>query len=140
MSARTHRLQDLLDRTPRDKQKCAHCGAREDLTLDHIVPLSRGGSGGWDNLQLLCTLCNNRKGDSLDKMGAKGALRPELRSILAPRKNTSGRPGLHSMTLDELWAAYDDAIRERKLWRARVRLDAISREIQRRGADAVATG
>lgn len=42
--------------------KCLVCGTRDDLTVDHVVPLSRGGSNGVSNLQPLCGPCNSRKG------------------------------------------------------------------------------
>lgn len=46
----------------RDGQRCLACGATGDLTLDHVVPQSRGGSDEPDNLQTLCLSCNCRKG------------------------------------------------------------------------------
>ena len=41
---------------------CANCGEKEDLVLDHIVPLAKGGGSQLDNLQLLCATCNRIKG------------------------------------------------------------------------------
>ena len=43
---------------------CLKCGNDNpgSLTLDHIVPVSKGGKGHLDNLQTLCRKCNNRKG------------------------------------------------------------------------------
>ena len=38
------------------------CGSRENLEIDHVVPLARGGSNRLENLQLLCQDCNRRKG------------------------------------------------------------------------------
>ena len=46
----------------RDGWECLHCGSGDDLTLDHIVPWSAGGSDEIDNLQTLCRPCNSRKG------------------------------------------------------------------------------
>lgn len=46
----------------RDGWRCLHCGRTDDLTLDHIVPWSAGGSDEPDNLQTLCRSCNSRKG------------------------------------------------------------------------------
>lgn len=40
---------------------CLCCGAMDNLTLDHIVPVSCGGKTIFDNLQLLCATCNSRK-------------------------------------------------------------------------------
>ena len=45
---------------------CAYCGATHlPLTLDHVIPRTRGGSNDWDNLVCCCTKCNNFKGDRL---------------------------------------------------------------------------
>lgn len=46
--------------------RCLCCGKKADLTIDHIVPLSRGGLSTADNIQPLCQKCNNeRKGDKI---------------------------------------------------------------------------
>lgn len=42
---------------------CVVCGATEDLTIDHIVPLSKGGLNIIDNVQPLCRRCNSSKGN-----------------------------------------------------------------------------
>lgn len=42
--------------------RCLRCGSRGDLTVDHIVPLSLGGSNTIDNVQPLCRTCNGIKG------------------------------------------------------------------------------
>ncbi len=50
----------------RDKSTCQYCGkklAKSELTIDHVVPRSRGGRDTWDNLVLACVKCNVRKGD-----------------------------------------------------------------------------
>ena len=41
--------------------RCLCCGGRLDLTADHVVPLSKGGSHSIDNIQPLCKECNSRK-------------------------------------------------------------------------------
>jgi 5-methylcytosine-specific restriction endonuclease McrA len=40
---------------------CLFCGSREQINLDHIIPISRGGSHGIGNLQPLCENCNSTK-------------------------------------------------------------------------------
>jgi 5-methylcytosine-specific restriction endonuclease McrA len=49
----------------RDGNACQYCGARlplDKLTIDHVVPQSRGGETSWENCVLACMRCNNRKG------------------------------------------------------------------------------
>ena len=47
----------------RDRFECQYCGAREDLTFDHLLPRSRGGQTTWDNVLTACAPCNLRKGN-----------------------------------------------------------------------------
>jgi 5-methylcytosine-specific restriction endonuclease McrA len=48
----------------RDGHKCQYCGASSvSLTVDHIMPKSRGGEDSWENLISACLRCNNRKGN-----------------------------------------------------------------------------
>ena len=46
----------------RDEFCCQYCGARGDLTFDHVVPRSRGGITSWQNVVAACSPCNLRKG------------------------------------------------------------------------------
>ncbi|WP_200920517.1 HNH endonuclease [Citrobacter portucalensis] len=48
----------------RDKYRCKQCGISDDLTIDHIRPVSKGGGNEDENLQTLCRSCNSRKGVS----------------------------------------------------------------------------
>lgn len=45
--------------------KCLKCGTKENISADHVVPLSRGGSGTIDNIQPLCKSCNSSKGTKM---------------------------------------------------------------------------
>jgi len=45
----------------RDGGQCRHCGATQDLELDHIIPLARGGTNTEKNLQVLCAPCIGSK-------------------------------------------------------------------------------
>jgi 5-methylcytosine-specific restriction endonuclease McrA len=44
---------------------CAACGSTGDIHIDHIIPVSRGGTSQRDNLQPLCYWCNGIKGNRL---------------------------------------------------------------------------
>lgn len=47
----------------RDGHTCQYCGSRKRLTLDHVIPKSKGGSHTWDNVVTACEPCNLKKGD-----------------------------------------------------------------------------
>ena len=47
----------------RDQWKCVRCGAGDRLSIDHIVPRTKGGSNAIENLRVLCTRCNSAKGN-----------------------------------------------------------------------------
>ena len=49
----------------RDNHLCQYCGTSGTLTIDHVLPKSRGGVETWENLVTSCMRCNNRKGDRL---------------------------------------------------------------------------
>lgn len=49
----------------RDRFTCQYCGAREELTFDHVIPRSKGGLTTWENVVAACSPCNLRKGDRL---------------------------------------------------------------------------
>nr|WP_199322348.1 HNH endonuclease [Leptolyngbya sp. FACHB-321] len=49
----------------RDSHTCQYCGITKKLTLDHVLPRSKGGSHTWDNVVTVCERCNSAKGDRL---------------------------------------------------------------------------
>jgi 5-methylcytosine-specific restriction endonuclease McrA len=52
----------------RDRNRCQYCGKtfhQKELNLDHVVPISRGGTSCWENVVCACIPCNTRKGDRL---------------------------------------------------------------------------
>lgn len=43
---------------------CQYCGIKSsELTVDHIIPKSRGGQDSWENMVAACRECNNKKGN-----------------------------------------------------------------------------
>ena len=62
----------------RDRYTCQFCGQAKpaaELTLDHVIPRSRGGHTDWDNLVACCHRCNNLKGDRLPEEAGLSLLR-----------------------------------------------------------------
>ena len=49
----------------RDGWTCQYCGSRSNLTVDHVIPRSKGGPSSWENIVASCAPCNRRKGDNL---------------------------------------------------------------------------
>jgi 5-methylcytosine-specific restriction endonuclease McrA len=49
----------------RDGWRCQYCGSMGKLTLDHVVPRSRGGDSVWENVVTSCAPCNLKKGNRL---------------------------------------------------------------------------
>ena len=49
----------------RDGFRCQYCGSTRHLTIDHIIPRSRGGVSSWENVVTSCAPCNVRKGACL---------------------------------------------------------------------------
>ncbi|HEX2388957.1 MAG TPA: HNH endonuclease [Solirubrobacterales bacterium] len=64
----------------RDAWTCQYCGSeRSGLTVDHVIPRSRGGESVWENIVASCAPCNRRKGNRLPReihMHPKTAPRP----------------------------------------------------------------
>lgn len=52
----------------RDSWTCQYCGQRQaTLTVDHVIPRSRGGESVWENIVTSCATCNRRKGNHLPR-------------------------------------------------------------------------
>jgi 5-methylcytosine-specific restriction endonuclease McrA len=67
----------------RDHHTCQYCGSTHNLTLDHVVPLSRAGSHTWDNVVTACERCNQRKGNRTPEEAGM-VLRSKPRAPLHP--------------------------------------------------------
>lgn len=53
-------------RIKKSDKKCAECGTKKDLSVDHIIPRVLGGSNRLRNIQILCKKCNMEKGEDLN--------------------------------------------------------------------------
>ncbi len=61
----------------RDGWECQYCGRKGSLTMDHVIPRSKGGDTSWENVVACCATCNRRKGDrSVSQSGMKLRTRP----------------------------------------------------------------
>lgn len=84
----------------RDSNKCQYCGSTRKLTIDHVVPKSKGGEDTWENLVVACSACNTKKGDKLlEHTGMKLARKPR-----APNNKISFL--IMESGIDE-WRTYD---------------------------------
>ncbi|CAN6213230.1 unnamed protein product [Urochloa humidicola] len=95
----------------RDEFTCQYCSSRDNLTIDHVIPISRGGKWEWDNLVTACSRCNSRKGQkTLEQANMK--LRkipraPKEYDILAvPLTKSAFRALKRSQGLPEVWLQY----------------------------------
>ena len=59
----------------RDSWTCQYCGSRSNLTVDHVVPRSKGGTSSWENIVASCAPCNRRKGNALPRQAGMSLLR-----------------------------------------------------------------
>lgn len=68
----------------RDNNECVYCGSKKHLTLDHVLPKSRGGRNSWNNLVTCCTSCNMKKGNRTpEEAGMKLRQKPYEPSIFS---------------------------------------------------------
>ena len=88
----------------RDAFACQYCGAKGDLTFDHVVPRSRGGVTSWENVVAACSPCNLRKGSkSLKGSGMRLARPPRVPSAEEMQAHGRRFPPNH---LHESWLDY----------------------------------
>ena len=66
----------------RDNWTCQYCGAKTTLTVDHVLPRSKGGPSSWDNIVASCAPCNRRKADHL----------PDVANMRPKRAPTTPQP------------------------------------------------
>jgi 5-methylcytosine-specific restriction endonuclease McrA len=89
----------------RDRYTCQFCSRvlpAGELTLDHVIPRSRGGHTDWDNLVACCHSCNNRKGDRLPEEAGLRLMRPPRPFTLHTSRQLMRMMG----SSDERWRKY----------------------------------
>ncbi len=86
----------------RDEETCQYCGKRtRELTLDHVIPRSRGGQSTWENLVASCRACNGRKGNRFLKDSSMHLLRQ-------PRALSQEYAGVFLLRYPRLREAYEE--------------------------------
>jgi 5-methylcytosine-specific restriction endonuclease McrA len=80
----------------RDMFACQYCASRQEtreLTFDHVIPRSKGGRTGWENVVTACSTCNMRKGNRLPgEAGMPPRHKPYAPSTYQLRENGRGFP------------------------------------------------
>jgi len=78
----------------RDGGRCQYCLnklSKDKITLDHVVPVSKGGKKTWENIVLSCMTCNQKKGNrTLEQANMKLIKIPKIPSSLPIFLGTSG--------------------------------------------------
>ena len=78
----------------RDSYACQYCGRfRHELTVDHVMPRSRGGKTVWNNVVAACHTCNRRKGSMTPEEAAMPLARPPRRPTWRDLINDSSLAG-----------------------------------------------
>lgn len=92
----------------RDQNRCQYCGRKfpsSELSLDHVIPISRGGKSTWDNVVCACLPCNVRKGNKLLSECEMRLRRAPVRPRWHPLHRLQGRayPEIWKNFLDEAY-------------------------------------
>ncbi len=89
----------------RDNQTCMYCGSKKQLTIDHIIPKSRGGKNTFENTVASCFTCNNKKGDRTPREAGMGLklrpIQPTVMEFLLKFHNSLGAEVL----MEKFWSA-----------------------------------
>jgi len=74
----------------RDSYTCQYCNTQfrsEELTFDHVIPVSRGGTKSWENIVTACIDCNRRKGGQTPQEGGMRLIRKPAEPEWVPSLN-----------------------------------------------------
>ncbi|MFC3880386.1 HNH endonuclease [Algoriphagus namhaensis] len=82
----------------RDQGVCQYCESTKQLTIDHVIPRSKGGKSNWTNLVTACHRCNVKKGDKLPEEAGmrlkREPFKPSLSYFLANYAQSSAEEWL----------------------------------------------
>lgn len=87
----------------RDKYTCQLCGCKppiSELTLDHVIPRSKGGKTTWDNIVTACNPCNENKGNDESIVPKRMPEKPSYYQLIAERQKYPIRIN------DEYWQTF----------------------------------
>lgn len=95
----------------RDEFTCQYCSSGDNLTIDHVIPISRGGKWEWENLVTACARCNSRKGQkTLEQANMKLRKIPkapkEYDIMAVPLTKSAFRTLKRDQGLPEEWLQY----------------------------------
>jgi 5-methylcytosine-specific restriction endonuclease McrA len=71
----------------RDHYTCQYCNVQpgtEELSIDHVIPRSHGGTSTWENCVLACVACNKRKADRTPQQAGMKLRRPPVHPTWKP--------------------------------------------------------
>ncbi len=91
----------------RDEFTCLYCGkkqARPKLTIDHVIPRSRGGETSWFNCASACKPCNTKKGNKTLKEANMALIKEPTRPNMTEAVVLAMR--LNSMDVPDIWRNY----------------------------------
>jgi CRISPR/Cas system Type II protein with McrA/HNH and RuvC-like nuclease domain len=83
----------------RDNHQCVYCGSNKNLTLDHVMPKSRGGSNDWTNLVTSCFKCNLKKSNRTPE---------EAKMVMRHKPYTPSLTG-ENVFVSKIWEEYQNS-------------------------------
>lgn len=89
----------------RDHYVCQYCGIRfpkQQLTLDHVIPIVQGGGKTWENIVSACKICNQRKGGRTPQQAGVSLIRKALKPQWLPATSVQ----LSIAITPEAWKIY----------------------------------
>jgi 5-methylcytosine-specific restriction endonuclease McrA len=89
----------------RDGHECQYCGAKSDLSIDHVLPRSRKGPTSWENCVTSCFKCNNKKSNKTPREAGLTLMnkpkKPKWNPVFHVRSND--RPDSWGVLLNKSW-------------------------------------